>query len=89
MYTTKILTHIIRLSDGHVMPDWIDVKVETGRTGDAGRMEADRIKKDVKAGLYDTDNYAVRMRRYPVSRHEIDVELWDEDRFIGSPRRMW
>ena len=22
----KILTHIIRLSDGHVMPDWIDVK---------------------------------------------------------------
>ena len=23
----KILTHIIRLSDGHVMPDWIDVKM--------------------------------------------------------------
>ena len=80
MYKVKILTHIIRLSDGHVMPDWIDVK--------SGQNPED-IKRDVRAGVYDTDNYSIRMRRYPIQKHEIDVELWDEDRFIGSPRRMW
>ena len=76
----KILTHIIRLSDGHVMPDWIDVKM--------GEAPKD-IKAAVKRGAYDTDNYSIRMRRYPIQKHEVDVELWDEDRFIGSPRRMW
>ena len=80
MYKVKILTHIIRLSDGHVIPDWIDVKKDENPKD---------IKDAVKRGAYDTDNYCVRMRRYPVTRHEIDVELWDKDRFVGSPRRMW
>ena len=80
MYSIKILTHIIRLSDGHVMPDWVNVK----------KGEDPEVIKDmIKNGANDTDNYCIRMRRYPIQKHEVDVELWDEDRFIGSPRRMW
>ena len=80
MYKIKLLTHVIRLSDGHVMPDWISAKDE---------IDAKLIKKAVQNREYDTTQHAVRMRRYPVSRHEIDVELWDYPDFIGSPRRMW
>ena len=80
MYKIKILTHVIRLDDGHVMPDWINVK--------AGQ-DPKVIKQMVKDGRYDTDKYAIRMRRYPFARHETDVELWPESKFIGSPRRMW
>ena len=43
----------------------------------------------VKEGRYDTDKYAIRMRRYPKEKHSVDVELWPESKFIGSPRRMW
>ena len=80
MYKIKLLTHVIRLSDGHVMPDWISAKDE---------IDAKLIKKAIQNREYDTDHHSVRMRRYPVTRHEIDVELWDKDRFVGSPRRMW
>ncbi len=80
MYSIKILTHVIRLDDGHVMPDWINVK--------AGQ-DSKVIKQMVKEGRYDTDKYAIRMRRYPKEKHSVDVELWPESKFIGSPRRMW
>ena len=80
MYKIKILTHVIRLDDGHVMPDWINVK--------AGQ-DPKVIKQMVKDGRYDTDKYAIRMRRYPKEKHSVDVELWPESKLIGSPRRMW
>ncbi len=70
MYKIKILTHVIRLNDGHVMTDWINVP----RT-EFQEKEASEIKASIRRGEYDTDNYAVRMRRYPKSRHEIDVDL--------------
>ena len=70
----KVLTHVIRLSDGHVMSDWIEV--ESGM-----RIEADEISKRLRNREYDTDNYAVRIRRYPKSRHSVDVELWNDGGF--------
>ena len=76
----KLLTHLIRLSDGHVMPDWIDCKDEA---------HAKEVRRAVDNREYDTDNHSIRIRRYPVSRHKIDVELWEADRFIGSPRGFW
>ena len=76
----KILTHRIRLNDGHVMPDWIDCKDEA---------HAKEVRRAVDNREYDTDNHSIRIRRYPVSRHKIDVELWEADRFIGSPRGFW
>ena len=60
----KILTHIIRLSDGHVMPDWIAVK---------DGQSPETVKRYVRAGIYDTDNYSIRMRRYPKENHLQDV----------------
>ena len=70
MYKIKILTHRIRLNDGHVMPDWINVPASNSM-----EKEADEIKQSVRNGDYDTEDYAIRMRRSPKSRHEIDVEL--------------
>ena len=84
MYKIKILTHRIRLDDGHVMPDWINVP-----TSNSMEKEADEIKQSVRNGDYDTKDYAIRMRRYPISRHEMDVNLDEYPKFIGSPRRMW
>ena len=80
----KILTHKIRLNDGHVMPDWINVPASNSM-----EKEADEIKNSVMNGDYDTKDYAIRMRRSPKSRHQIDVELWPEGKFIGNPRRFW
>ena len=40
----KVLTHVIRLSDGHVMSDWIDVK-------SGMRIEADEISKRLRNRL--------------------------------------
>ena len=84
MYKIKILTHKIRLNDGHVMPDWINVPASNSM-----EKEADEIKNSVRNGDYDTKDYAIRMRRYPISRHEMDVKLNEYPEFIGSPRRMW
>ena len=78
MYKIKILTHVIRLSDGHVMSDWINVP----RT-EFMEKEAEEIKASVRRGEYDSDRHAVRMRRYPKQKHEIDVELWTEE------KRFW
>jgi hypothetical protein len=62
----KVLTHFIRFSDGNVSPSWIS----------AGSLQfADRIVADVKAGKYDRETYAVRMRRYPIERHLKDVAV--------------
>jgi len=73
LYTTKVLTHIIRFNDGHVMPDWIDAK---------NPADAKEISRRLRNCEFDTDHYAVRIRRSPKSRHAVDVELWtDEKRF--------
>ena len=69
-YSCKVLTHVIRLSDGHVMPDWIDCKPS----------QADDISKRLRNHEFDTDNYAVRIRRSPKSRHAKDVELWTDEK---------
>ena len=70
MYKIKILTHRIRLDDGHVMPDWEDVPDE-----DPEYLEkrAEEIKAQIRNGEYDTENYAIRMRRYPKELHLKDV----------------
>ena len=83
MYSIKILTHVIRLDDGHVMPDWMDVPASNSM-----RKEADEMKQSIRNGDYDTKDYAIRMRRSPKSRHAIDVNL-DVENFIGSPMRFW
>ena len=74
MYKIKILTHLIRKNDGHVMPDWINVP-----TSESMEKEADEIRNSDINGEYDTENYFVRMRRSPKSRHAIDTEL-DNDK---------
>jgi hypothetical protein len=75
MYKIKILTHRIRLDDGHVMSDWINVP----RT-EFQEKEASEIKASIRRGEYDTETHAVRMRRYPKSKHSIDVK---------NVRRFW
>ena len=79
----KILTHRIRLNDGHVMPDWMDVP-----TSNSMQKEADEMKQSIINGDYDTKDYAIRMRRSPKSKHGIDVKL-DVENFIGSPVGFW
>tara|TARA_Y100000296_G_scaffold81028_1_gene107358 strand:+ start:52 stop:273 length:222 start_codon:yes stop_codon:yes gene_type:complete len=64
----KVLTHIIRLSDGHVMPSWEYTESET---------EAKEISRKLRACELDSDGYAIRIRRSPKSRHQIDVTLED------------
>jgi hypothetical protein len=79
----KILTHRIRLNDGHVMPDWMDVPASNSM-----EKEASEIKESIRNGDYDTKDYAIRMRRSPKSRHAIDVNL-DVENFIGYPVGFW
>ena len=69
-YSCKVLTHVIRLSDGHVMPDWIDCKPS----------QADDVSRRLRNREFDTDNYAVRIRRSPKSLHARDVELWTDEK---------
>ena len=76
-YSCKVLTHVIRLSDGHVMPDWIECKPS----------EAEDVSRRLRNREFDTDNYSVRIRRSPKSRHAIDVELWEN--YEGHPVRYW
>jgi len=78
MYTIKILTHRIRLDDGHVMTDWINVPKT-----DFQDKEASEIKASIRRGEYDTEDYAIRMRRYPKQNHQLDVELLNEN------KRFW
>ena len=63
----KVLTHIIRLSDGHVMPSW------EGPFYD--EMEASKVSRDLRAGKLDSDGYAIRIRRSPKHNQAIDVVL--------------
>ncbi len=76
MYKIKILTHRIRLDDGHVMADWINVP----RT-EFQEKEASEIKASIRRGEYDTETHAVRMRRYPKDKHLQDV--------ITDTGRVW
>tara|TARA_R100001086_G_C11641884_1_gene204772 strand:- start:135 stop:386 length:252 start_codon:yes stop_codon:yes gene_type:complete len=64
LYNIKVLTHIIRFNDGHVMPDWIDAKNPT---------DAAIISRRLRNREFDTDDYAVRIRRSPKSKHAIDT----------------
>ena len=70
MYKIKILTHRIRLDDGHVMPDWEDVP---DTDPDYLEQRAEFIKAQIRKGEYDTENYAIRMRRSPKELHLKDV----------------
>tara|TARA_R100001510_G_C7463940_1_gene83252 strand:- start:173 stop:409 length:237 start_codon:yes stop_codon:yes gene_type:complete len=70
MYTIKILTHKIRLSDGHVMSDWIDL---ADMDYEYMETEAEKIKASIRRGEHDTESYAIRMRRYPKENHLNDV----------------
>ena len=63
----KVLTHIIRLSDGHVMPSW------EGPFYD--EMEASKVSRALRAGELDSKGYAIRIRRSPKSSHAKDVVL--------------
>ena len=76
MYKIKILTHRIRLDDGHVMPDWMNVPQTEFQD-----KEAEEIKASIRRGEYDTENYAIRMRRYPKENHLQDV--------ITDTGRVW
>ena len=78
MYTIKILTHRIRLDDGHVMPDWEDVN---DTDPEYMEIEAERIKASIRKGEYDTEDYAIRMRRSPKELHLNDV--------ITNTGRVW
>jgi len=62
-YSCKVLTHIIRFDDGHVMPDWIDCRPS----------QANDISRRLRNCELDTKTYAVRIRRSPKSRHAIDT----------------
>jgi hypothetical protein len=66
----KILTHRISLITGSCYADFEDVK-----SGD--RLEASIMKKAIKNGEYDTENFAIRMRKYPTSEHLKTVKLQD------------
>ena len=66
----KVLTHIVRLSDGHVMPSW------EGPFYD--EIEASKVSRALRAGELDTEGYAIRIRRSPKSKHAIDVKLNDD-----------
>ena len=76
-YSCKVLTHVVRLNDGHVMPDWIDVKNDN---------EAKAVRKCLDAGEYDNDKHAIRTRRSPKDRHHIDVKL---DETAGGFWQSW
>ena len=78
MYKIKILTHRIRLDDGHVMPDWEDVN---DTDPEYMEIEAERIKASIRKGEYDTEDYAIRMRRSPKELHLNDV--------ITNTGRVW
>ena len=58
-YTSKMLTHIIRLSDGHVMTDWID----------STNLDSELLRDNIESGKMDFENHAVRMRQYPKTKH--------------------
>tara|TARA_R110000744_G_scaffold114793_6_gene214752 strand:+ start:2914 stop:3135 length:222 start_codon:yes stop_codon:yes gene_type:complete len=58
-YTSKMLTHIIRLSDGHVMTDWID----------STDLDSELLRDNIESGKMDFKNHAVRMRKYPKELH--------------------
>ena len=52
------------------MPDWIDCKPS----------QADDVSRRLRNREFDTDNYAVRIRRSPKSLHARDVELWTDEK---------
>ena len=68
----KILTHRISLLTGSCYADWINVPASNSM-----RKEADEIRNSVINGEYDTENFAIRMRKYPRSEHLKTVKLQD------------
>ena len=61
-WTSKMLTHRIRKDDGHVMADFID----------STNWNSEVLRKLINSGAMDEENYAIRMRKYPIEKHLID-----------------
>jgi hypothetical protein len=68
----KILTHRISLITGSCYADWINVPKSNSM-----EKEASEIKESVKNGDYDNKDFAIRMRKYPTSKHLKTVKLQD------------
>jgi hypothetical protein len=68
----KILTHRISLVTGSCYADWIDVPKSENM-----QKEADIMRQSVINGEYDNKDFAIRMRKYPTSKHLRSVKLQD------------
>ena len=68
----KILTHRISLITGSCYADWIQVPKSENM-----QIKASEIKNSVKNGDYDNKDFAIRMRKYPTSKHLKTVKLQD------------
>ena len=68
----KILTHRISLITGSCYADWINVPKSENM-----QKEADKMRQSVINGDYDSDSFAIRMRKYPRSEHLKTVKLQD------------
>ena len=68
----KILTHRISLITGSCYADWINVPKSENM-----QKEADEMRQSVINGDYDSDSFAIRMRKYPTSKHLKTVKLQD------------
>ena len=66
----KLLTHRISLITGSCYADSEDVPF-------GNRLKAQSMKKAIKNGEFDTENFAIRMRKYPTSEHLKTVKLQD------------
>ena len=59
-------------------PAYINEMVSDVKSGT--EIEADLISRRLRNHEFDTDNYAVRIRRYPKSNHSVDVDLWNDEK---------
>jgi hypothetical protein len=76
-YSCKVLTHVIRLNDGHVMPDWIDCKPS----------QAEDISRRLRNREFDTDNYAVIINKGTDARGNNYWLVYDPD--TGGSKYIW
>jgi hypothetical protein len=68
----KILTHRISLITGSCYADWISVPKSENM-----QKKADEMRQSVINGEYDNKDFAIRMRKYPTSKHLRSVKLQD------------
>ena len=76
-YTSKMLTHRIRKNDGHVMPDSID----------STKLDSELLRMNINEGNLDTENYAIRMRKYPIEKHLINGRY--SNKVITETGKVW